>query len=191
MAGGPADVVPRIADFIRATSGLYDAYVVGEYHSDESSMMFKQGGFLMPADKAGRTAPAILNALAEQGKPVHLVSKNTRSLFQAKKGQGEAMQAFLKENRIDELHVVGVDGNDCVLATAYGGIDRDYYTCVVEELCHIFNNDLNALRAGMVVLQTQNMTNHSIPRNVPTMTVSLDSGKARRPDAPGLSRQPS
>ena len=57
-------IVKDIVSHIQSTE--YDAYVEVVYCADESSMYYKQKGFLLPADKAGKTAPEIVEALREK-----------------------------------------------------------------------------------------------------------------------------
>jgi nicotinamidase-related amidase len=66
--------------------------------------------------------------------PNGVARKTTRSCF--KGFDPEALKAFLRQRKIEEIHFVGFDINDCVLASAYEAIDSGYYSFILEELCH-------------------------------------------------------
>lgn len=157
LSAGAKDLVRSIAGFIGATN--YDAYVEATWHADEDSMFFKQEGFSLPAEKAGKTAPEILDVLAQKKRPCLSVSKNVRSCFYA--FNAARLESFLKENAIEEIHLLGFDINDCVLASAYGAIDRGYYTYVIEDLCHHHDISEGLKEAALAVLREQGMTKTS------------------------------
>ena len=95
----------------------YDAYVIVEYHAPKDSMMFKQTDWTITKEDAGSTDQSILDCL-ETKQNVLSIEKTNRSCF-ALENQNKILD-FLKKNNIDEIHLVGFDINDCVLATLYG-----------------------------------------------------------------------
>jgi len=134
----------------------YDAYVEAVYYADKESMFFRQEGFYLSQEEAGKTASEILNALLAKKAPRLGLTKNVRSFFHAFNAQD--LEAFLKKHGIEEIHLVGFDINDCVLASAYGAIDRGYYTYVIEDLCHHHKAQEDLKEAALIVLRQQGMT---------------------------------
>lgn len=67
----------------------------------------------------------------------------------------------MEARSIEEIHLVGFDINDCVLATAYDALDRGYFTYVIEECCGRTDGDEGIIAAALAVLRKQNMTNQS------------------------------
>lgn len=147
-------VVQSIMCHIQDTD--YDAYVEAIYFADEKSMFYKQEGFLLPADKAGGTSPEIVEALEKKTAPKFFLNKNVRSCFQS--GYESELISFLRKYEIDEAHFCGFDINDCVLASAYGAIDRGFYTYVLEDLCHHSAGNEALKTAALVVFRAQKMS---------------------------------
>lgn len=157
LQGSALETLDIIRGFLRATQ--YSFYVVATYCAEESSMFFKQGKWLLPHEQAGPTDSGILMDVADKQADSILVTKQVRSCFKCH--ERNALLAALKAHEVSEIHLVGYDVNDCVLATAYDAIDLGYYTYVIEEACNHHAGDGGLVKAALTVLRMQNMTNHS------------------------------
>src|SRR5581483_2907583 len=154
------ELIPYMVQLIERMP--YDAYIEATYFADQDSMFFKQGNLLRTREQTGRTAPELSGALQRTGKPYLVVEKNTRSFFKAK--NAAELHEFLGANAIEELHFIGFDINDCVLASAFDAIDLGYYTYIIEELCHHWDANDSLKRAALTIYRRQNMTNRSANR---------------------------
>jgi nicotinamidase-related amidase len=150
-----AALIPFMAKFIAQSD--YAAYVEANYFADENSMFFKQGNFLKTKETTGPTAPEIKARLQEKRAPHFFVSKTTRSCF--KGPDSNKLFAFLRSNEIEEIHFIGFDINDCVLASAFEAIDLGYFTYVLEELCHHSESNGELKAAARKIFREQSMLN--------------------------------
>lgn len=157
LSAGVMPLVEQICSFVDATE--YDGYVQVSYHAGENSMLARQGHFTISKEKAGGVAPDLKKRVAEKSRPVLEVEKDVRSCF--KGFHKNALQNFLEERSIAEVHLVGYDINDCVLASAYDAIDQGYFTYVIEELCHHWDGLEELKEAAIKILRRQSMTNNS------------------------------
>ena len=160
----PATLSERVLPLIEKMQAYiqlveYDAYGVASYYADEDSMLFKQNSFSISRDKAGGVAPEILREVQKRSKPIIHIEKNVRSCF--KGFARNELSDFLAANLIKEVHLIGYDINDCVLASAYDAIDLNYYTYVIEELCHHWDGIEDLKQAALTVLRRQSLTNNS------------------------------
>jgi len=142
---------------IKATG--YPFYALATYYADSQSMLFKQSKWSLSREEAGATDEKIISAVAGKNAPVMHLTKSGRSAFKCE--QRPALLESLKALAIEEIHIVGYDINDCVLATAYDAIDLGFYTYVIEEACNHYAGDENLVAAAIKVLRQQNMTNNS------------------------------
>jgi nicotinamidase-related amidase len=125
-------VVENIATLLR--TAVYDVYVAVVFHAERGSLWDVQTGWVCPADERTITVPAILSLLPAS--TIH-VTKTTKSAF-----KGNIDLARLLRNRgIREVHIVGLDTNDCVLATAYEAFDLGFFTYVIEDCCASSSSD--------------------------------------------------
>lgn len=159
----PATLVQAAKELIRSMVRMidqteYDAYVEANYFADEQSMFFKQNGFLLNRAEAGQTAPEIKTVLSSKAAPHILVEKNTRSCFKA--ANAEELHSFLKQHQVEEVHFIGYDINDCVLASAYDAIDLGYFSYVIEELCHHWEANEILKECAIAIYRRQNMSNN-------------------------------
>ena len=157
LSAAAAVLVSPIKAFVSASN--YEAYVDANYFADEDSMFFRQGEFLLKEVDAGGTATEILAELERKSAPTFRVKKNTRSCF--KGFDSRDLGAFLRANSIEEIHLVGYDVNDCVLASTYEAVDSGYFTYVIEELCHNWNGSEQLKEAALPILRIQGLTNNS------------------------------
>lgn len=117
-------VVENIMSLLRKTP--YDLYVESIFHAERGSLWDTQTGWICPKDKNFHTDARILRVL--KGKRVVHVEKETKSVFKGSKD----LKKFLRDRGIKEVHIVGYDTNDCVLATAYEAFDLGFFTYVIE-----------------------------------------------------------
>lgn len=161
-------LIPFMASFISKVD--YSAYVEANYFADHNSMFFKQDGFLKTKEETGPSAQEVRVAISSKSAPHLLIEKNTRSCF--KSSIGDEVRMFLERNEIEEVHFIGYDINDCVLASAYEAIDLGYFTYVIEELCHHWNADESLKRAAITIFRRQSMSNHGDHQLVQTIDVT-------------------
>lgn len=151
------ELIPQMVQFIEQVP--YQTYVEANYYADEGSMFWKQNRFVKSESEAGPTAATIRQAIAATGHPHFFVQKTTRSLFKAP--NTPELLTFLKSHQIEELHFIGYDINDCVLASAFDSIDLGYFTYVIEELSHHWGAIDELRDAAILIYRRQNMSNHS------------------------------
>ena len=100
------------------------------------------------------TVPEIKNILNTE--KTTFVTKKSRSVFI----EQSSLVQKLRDQGIEEVHVVGYDINDCVLTTANDAFDYGFYTYVIEEASD--SSQSNELReAALLILRENEMTNHS------------------------------
>lgn len=83
------------------------------------------------------------------------VVKDTRSVFRGDRD----VRKYLRERNIAEVHLIGTETHDCVLATAYDAFDSGFLPCVIEECCE--SGTPGRHEEGLKLLRWQNMTNNS------------------------------
>ncbi len=128
----------------------YDLYVEATFHAEKGSLWDKQTKWTFPYEP---TAPWGLELL--KGKKVVKVKKTTRSTF---KGNIK-LEALLKKNKIEEVHIVGFDTGSCVYATAQESFDKGFFTYVIEE-CTGSSDGLKMHKNAISVLRRLGLTNH-------------------------------
>jgi nicotinamidase-related amidase len=102
-------------------------------------MMHLQGHLYLPRADAGDTDPELLTDLKAKDADILNLTKVTRSCFKCE--QAALLVHALKAHEITEIHFVGFDIYDYVLASAYDAIDLGYFAYVIEEACtHIGQN---------------------------------------------------
>jgi nicotinamidase-related amidase len=132
----------------------YDLYVEATFHAEEGSLWNIQQHWTCPVGKETETLPLLAETLRRYD--AVRVSKETKSVF---KGDKEVLKLFSKKG-IQEVHVVGLETNDCVLATALESFDSGFVTYVIEECCQ--SSSLDELhQVALKILRGQNMTNGS------------------------------
>jgi nicotinamidase-related amidase len=98
------------------------------FHTEEGSIWEKQMDWICKKDDRMHTEKTILGALPKD--TIHIV-KTTKSAFKGNK----PLANILKRAHIVEVDIVGLDTNDCVLATAMDSFDNGFLTHIVEECC--------------------------------------------------------
>jgi nicotinamidase-related amidase len=169
MAKGPKLLIPAMVSYIRETN--YDLYVEATWHQDEQSTFFRQSGGVLSLEDAGPTASELESALSAKPSPLHRVHKTTRSAFKAP--GTPPLLTVLRQHKIEDIHLFGLDINDCVLATAFDATDFGFFTCVVEELSHHHQGIEDLKAAAIAILRRQNMTNNSLLSDCQIRTLNL------------------
>ncbi len=80
------------------------------------------------------------------------IEKETKSAFKGNKD----LLAFLKENNIEEVHVIGLDTNDCVFATANEAFDLGFFSYVIED-CTASSQSPEIREAALMILRELDM----------------------------------
>lgn len=130
----------------------YDAYVEAVFHAEKNSLWDIQQHWTAPANEDTHTVPSI-TAILEPHQPLK-VSKETRSVF---RGDADVRQ-YLRDKNIEEVHLVGTETNDCVLATAFDAFDSGFLPYVIEECCESATEGRHEL--GVKILRIQGMSNN-------------------------------
>ena len=145
-------IVERIVDLLHREP--YDFIVECIFHAEKGSLWDRQTGWCLPKDKDFKTVNEIIRALA--GKEVIHIEKETKSVF---KGTVD-LNTELKTRGIEEVHIVGLDANDCVLATAYESFDFGYFTYVIED-CTNASSGEHLKEIAFEILRHLNLTDRS------------------------------
>ncbi|KKQ34017.1 MAG: Isochorismatase hydrolase [Candidatus Nomurabacteria bacterium GW2011_GWB1_37_5] len=138
--------------------GEYDFYINATFWAGKDSIWKKQTGWVVPKEEA-ETEVGILKLL--KGKNVMHVTKHTKSVF----NQHEDIGKVLKRKGIKEIHIVGLDTNDCVLGTTYDSFDRGFFTYVIEECVQSSDgNDMH--KSALKIMRNVNLTNNSVAEKI-------------------------
>ena len=141
-------VIPNIAQVIR--EGGYDMLVEGIFHAEPGSLWDRQTRWTFPLQ------PTVLEIKKLFDPNTVTVTKTTKSAFKGDRN----LVLILKEAGIEEVHVVGVDTNDCVFATAQESFDVGFSTYVLEE-CTESSESAEIRDCALTILRHLRMTNHS------------------------------
>ena len=144
-------IIPNIISLVKHVP--YDAYVEAVFHAEKGSLWDTQQGFTVLQDEGMRTVDEVMGVLARYD-PLHVI-KETRSTF---KGDQDLVSHF-KERDIKEVHLVGTETHDCVLATAYDAFAAGLPVYALEEC--IESGTPGRHQAGLRLLRWQSMTNNS------------------------------
>ncbi len=128
----------------------YDLYVDVTFHAEKGSLWDKQTHWTFPY---GPSVKEITELIA--GKPTINIVKETRSAFKGKPN----LARILKQKGLKEVHIVGLDTNDCVFATAQEAFDLGFYTYVIEE-CTGSSSGEKMHRNAIEILRELDLTNH-------------------------------
>ncbi|MDO8656340.1 MAG: isochorismatase family protein [Nanoarchaeota archaeon] len=146
-------ILKNIVQLLKTIS--YDFYANALFHAEKGSLWDKQQKWVSPKDNNFSTVPEIMNLL--KGKNHLAIEKTTKSVFKGDKD----IFILLKDKGIEEVHLVGFDTNDCILASAYEAFDLGFFTYIIEECCE--SSSSAALhKQGLALLRKQNMTNNSV-----------------------------
>jgi nicotinamidase-related amidase len=131
----------------------YDAYVEAVFFAEKNSLWEKQQDWYCPKDQNTKTVSSINDLLKD--KNCLSMIKSTRSVF----GGDKDLVSYLKERNIEEIHLVGTETNDCVLATAFSAFDLGFAVYLIEECCESATPGRHEL--GLELVRLQSMTNNS------------------------------
>jgi nicotinamidase-related amidase len=151
--------IKRLLEAIR-----YDVYIEAVFSAPPGSLWDRQTGWTLPEDKQTCSVSELAEVLRDRG--VWRVHKNSKSIFSGDVPLAER----LRSSGIEELHLVGFDLNDCVLASAFDSFDCGFYTYVIEECCAA-SSDLRLGRHATAILRHLHMTNNSQFEDVPRSNV--------------------
>lgn len=130
----------------------YDAYIEAVFSAEKGSLWDTQQDWICPEGEDTHSVDEI-RELLESNNPLR-VHKHTRSIFRG----NQDVVAFLKEKDIEEVHLVGTETNDCVLATAFDAFDSGFPVYVLEECCESATEGRHQM--GLDLLRIQGMTNN-------------------------------
>ncbi len=128
----------------------YDAYVEVTFSAAEGSLWQRQSDWTFPWQD---TVPEV-KSLIPQNDYLY-IKKETKSAFKGDKD----LTAFLKEHHIEEVHVIGLDTNDCVFATANEAFDLGFFSYVIEE-CTASSESEDLRQAALSILEELEMVKH-------------------------------
>lgn len=132
-------------------NGGYDLFVEATFHAEKDSLWDKQTGWIFKYE------PTIseIGAVLPKERTISVI-KTTKSVFAE---HGELFDKFRNEG-IEEVHLVGFDTNDCVLASAFDSFDAGFFTYVLEEGTGSSNGE-SVHEYAIAILRHVDMTNHS------------------------------
>jgi nicotinamidase-related amidase len=132
----------------------YDLYIAASFHAEKGSLWGKQQDWILPKGAQTQIDPSLLKALKRR--KVIILEKETKSIFKGDK----SLYKLLKQSGIEEVHLVGLDTNDCVLASAYESFDSGFITYAVEECCQSSSSE-QLHQSALELLRHQCLTNNS------------------------------
>ncbi len=156
-------VVGNIEKLLRSHM-KYDLYFEALFHAEKGSLWDLQHGWTFPKSDRFYSAGKIGEILKSLGATT--IEKSTKSAF---KGNINLHQK-LTENKITEVHVVGIDTCDCVLATAYESFDLGFFTYVIEECCQVSTRQ-DCHESAIKIFQYINMTNNTVKETIPFLDI--------------------
>lgn len=112
-------VIKNIQNFLEKKK--YGAYVEVVFSAPKGSLWDRQMGWTFDRQE---TVPEIALLIP---KDRLYIEKNTKSAFKGDKD----LHHYLQEKNIQEVHIVGMDTNDCVFATANEAFDLGYFSYVI------------------------------------------------------------
>ena len=138
-------VLPKIRALLRGST--YDAYVLCTFHAPAGSVWDLQCHWRCEEGAVPDEIRALLPASTVS------VRKTTKSAW---RGVPD-VERYLKRRRIQEVHIVGFDTNDCVMASAFEGFDRGFVTYVIED-CVASSDDDRLHGYALAILRNVNLT---------------------------------
>lgn len=141
-------IVPNIRKVIK--EGGYTFVAEAVFHAEKGSLWEKQVDWTFPSQ------PTISEIKKLFPKNTLTVTKTTKSMFKGSKD----LASILRKTGIEEIHIVGVDTNDCVFATAQESFDLGFFTYVLEE-CTESSESAEIRDYALKILRHLRMTNHS------------------------------
>jgi len=145
-------IIPNINKLINNID--YDLFVSCLPYNEKWSLRVEQVWWNDLINKVDRLDKTIEKSLKDKN---HIqLRKISKSAFKWDLNLGKA----LRDNDIEEVHIVWYESNDCVLATALESFDLWFYSFVIEEACETWNTKENHKKA-LDLLKYINLTNNS------------------------------
>lgn len=141
-------VIPHIAQLL--TAGDYSFVVVAEH--TKGRLRARTMEQRTKRERSDETVPQ-LASLLDPRRSV-LIAKSTRSAFDSELAEA------LRRRRITDVHIVGIETHDCVLATALDAFDHDFITCVIERATAA--KRFLDHRAGLRILRRLHLTDKTL-----------------------------
>ena len=135
------------------TLGWYDCIIYSISYNKEGSIWYSQVWWCENPIET-ETISEIVRAFV--GNNVYKVFKLTRSVFKA---DSDVLQ-ILQKHHIEEIHISGIESNDCVFATALEASDYQYVSFVIEEASETRTYAPNHQKA-LDILRYLKLTNNS------------------------------
>lgn len=139
-------IIPNIQEVIR--KGNYKITIEIIFHAEKNSLWDKQTNWIFPLQP---TVPEIKEMIKYN---FVTITKSTKSAFKGSKD----LVAILNNNDVEEVHIVGLDTNDCVFATAQESFDYGFSTYVLEE-CTESSEGAEYRYYALKILRNLSMTN--------------------------------
>lgn len=156
-------IVPNVRKLIEKVE--YDAYVEAVFSAEKGSLWDTQQEWICPKNDETHTVDEVREVLQAKN-PLH-VHKHGRSVFEG----DQDVVAYLREKSIEEVHVVGTETNDCVMATIFSAFDKGFAVYALEECCESATEGRHQM--GLDILRLQGMTNNRCLAN--TIDVDIES----------------
>jgi len=120
-------IASRIKKFVEKNRKKYSLILFTQHRNDPKSYIYKYQGWrgFMKEEEYG-----FMDELAELAKSEKVFVKNTYGAFTDKK-----MENFLKKKNITDIHLAGMDTENCVLTFARDAFDRGFKITVLKNLC--------------------------------------------------------
>ena len=126
------DLPLKIRKFIEKEGRKYDLILFTQYKNHPKSNFVKQFGSRRFINK---NEYDIVDELKDFVNKNNLFIKDTYGSFVGKK-----LPEVLKKNKIGEVHLLGIDTENCVLTFARDAFDRGYRVVVLKSLCRSHSN---------------------------------------------------
>ena len=129
-------------------------YVDTVFYAERESLWQTEQHWSLPKNELTRTDTLLAEHLSPYNS-IH-IEKMTNSVFKGDKPLG----SMLIEQSIKEIHLVGLDTDDCILASAFEALDLGLLTYVIEECSQSSTSD-RLHNLAIELLRHQCMTNNS------------------------------
>lgn len=134
----------KIRRFIQKRENEYDSIIFTQFRNLPKSNFVRHLNY---RDLMSRNRYDIVNELRGLVKKTNLFEKDTYSSFVTKKLPGA-----LRRSGIKEVHIIGIDTENCVLTFARDAFDRGYKVVVLKNLCRS-HSDPKLHRAALEIIR--------------------------------------
>lgn len=125
-------IASSIRKFIEKNRKKYALIVFTQHKNNSKSYLYKNlgwKGFMKESEYD------FMDELAELAKSEKVFVKDTYGIFTDKK-----LENFLKMKKITDVHLAGIDTENCVLTFARDSFDRGFKVTVLKDLCRSHSN---------------------------------------------------